>query len=268
MRKLLNIGLIVWSVLTSARSLAVLPCLNPVTGAWAFGTVPTACDVSAQLDPATVRSEYGPVLFDETKPSSDARANYVSALLPTMREIGSRYLHRRNASVSDAETEGFLMGFYTLLSQESLWTHFRSGKDGIIRFMRGDSLHGYGIMQIDDRSYVDVIKAGKATDLTNNVLTGLDIFYSMWNRAATASCVSSPTNYRDRARSAWAAYNGGPGSICRWTNPSSAWAANDKGFLANYTTPPWKPYASALTASAPLAVRCLFEGVRPCRSTP
>lgn len=242
---------------------AVAACANKIGGTWNYGSVPNACNVSPTQTQSFVKGQYSTVLFSDAAGSA-GRAAYVSAMYPVLREMGVYYIKRRNPKVSNAELNGFLNGFFALGAQESYWSHYRKGSDQIIRFMRGDVLHGYGLMQLDDRSHSVAIKAGKGTDLAENMVYGLDIFYSNWVKAAKASCVSSPRDYKARARAAWAAYNGGGGSICRWTNPNSAWARNDKGYLANYNNRTWLNYTKSTTAASSLDVRCLAEGVRPC----
>jgi hypothetical protein len=239
-------------------------CLNKTGGTWDFGESPDACDVSDQEATAYVASQYAAVIFDDASAKSGGRPRYMSEMYPVLREMGTYYIKRRNPSVSAAELDGWLHALFTLAHQESFWTHYRSGTDKVLRFMRGDSLHGYGLMQVDDRSHSKAINQGQGVDLADNLLLGLDIFYANWVRSATASCVSSPSDYHSRARAAWAAYNGGQGSICRWTNSNSQWAANDKGFEAKFSGQRWLPYVSNPNASSPLDVRCLAEGSRPC----
>lgn len=237
-------------------------CLNQLSGSWNFGTAPSACNVSPAQSTAFVKGQYSPVLFRDG--AATARTDYMSELYPVARELGTYYIKRRNPNVSGAELNGFLAGFYALLNQESFWTHYRLGTDALVRYMRGDSLHGYGIMQVDDRSHSVAIGQGKGVDLIDNMIYGLDIYYSAWVKSASASCVSSSSNYEERARSAWAAYNGGSGSICRWTNPNSAWAANDNGYITKFRARAWLGSVASLTKAAALDVNCMAEGARPC----
>jgi hypothetical protein len=237
-------------------------CNNKLGGSWTFGQAPSACNVSPAQSSAYVKAQYAPVLFHDG--AANAKNNYMSELYPVARELGTYYLKRRNPNVSNAELQGFLAGFYALLNQESYWTHYRLGTDSIVRYMRGDVLHGYGIMQVDDRSHSVAIGQGKGVDLVDNMIYGLDIFYSAWVKAASASCVSSSSNYEERARAAWAAYNGGSGSICRWTNPNSAWAANDTGFITKFRAQSWVSSVMSPAKAAALDVSCLAEGSRPC----
>lgn len=251
------------SCVSISRSAHALPCANPLSGSWNFGTVPTFCNVSPLQLPSFVDNQYRAVTFDDSK-NGKSRSQYMSMLYPVVREVGMYYIRRRNPKVGAAEIEGFQAALFALVSQESYWSHYRKGTDGIIRSMRGDSLHGYGIMQLDDRSHATAIKNGTGTDLIFNMVAGLDAFYAQWVRSATISCVPSPTDFRDRARAAWAAYNGGPGSICRWKNTRSKWAKNDREFFDKLVLKPYLPFVANTNAPSPLDVSCLAQGVRPC----
>lgn len=238
-------------------------CNNRSTaGDWSFGYAPAACNVAPAQSSAYATAQYSPVLFREGK--ANARKTYMSEMFPVAREIGTYYIKRRNPKVSAAEINGFLAGFYALLNQETFFTHYRLGADSITRYMRGDSLHGYGIMQVDDRSHSVALNQGKGVDLAENIIYGLDIYYAAWLKSATATCVSAASNYEQRARSAWAAYNGGPSSLCRWTNSSSAHAAKDTAYITKFRAAAWMTHVANANEKSALNVSCLAEGVRPC----
>lgn len=237
-----------------------LTCYNRIGGSWNFGTAPSACNVNPTGNSNLIASQFSSVIFQDARVSGQGRREYMSAMFPVLREMGTYYIKRRNPSVSDAEIGGFLSGLYALAEQETLWTHYRQGSDNILRYMRGDSLHGHGLMQVDDRSHVAALKQGKGVDLAYNMVYGLDIYYAAWKQAASARCVSSPSNYHDRARAAWAAYNGGPGAICRW--PSNG--KTDSEFNGRYNRQAWLSLVADAHANSSLNVRCLAEGTRPC----
>jgi hypothetical protein len=96
--------------------------------------------------------------------------------------------------------------------------------------------------------------------LVYNMMFGLDIYYDGWVRSAKAACVASTTDYKSRARAAWAAYNGGPGAICRWKQST----AGDQQYLAKYNQRAWLSYVADPQAPVSLDVKCLVEGQRPC----
>lgn len=239
-------------------------CFDRIGGSWNFGTAPNACNVSHKMEPAAVRSEFQPVLFEDAKVGDPERSRYMGQLYPTMREFAAYYIRRRNPSVSDAEVQGFQLGLFSLAHQESVWSHYRNGTDGRVRYMRGDNGHGHGLMQVDDRAHFAQIDAGKGADFAANVVYGLDVFYDGWTRAARASCVPNPNDYYTRARAAWAAYNGGAGSICRFTNSSSKFASHDIAYKQKIDGKGWKRFVANESEASPLDVKCLAEGTRPC----
>ena len=232
------------------------------SGSWAFGAAPSGCNVNPAQSSTYVKSQYAKVIYRDG--AANARADYMSALFPVAREVGTYYLKRRKPAVSAAELNGFLAGFYALLNQETFWTHYRLGADSLVRYMRGDSLHGFGIMQVDDRSHATALKQGKGVDLIDNMIYGLDVYYAAWVKSATASCVSSSTNYEERARASWSAYNGGSGSICRWTNPNSPYASGDQNYYSRYRAQAWLQHVADKNRASSLDVECLAEGARPC----
>ncbi len=105
--------------------------------------------------------------------------------------------------------------------------------------MRGDSGHGHGMMQIDDRWHFARINEGKGWQIFENLLYAMEIFYAEWQNAAQASCIADPENWQERSRAAYSAYNGGPSQICRWYQ-SPAW--QDEGFLEKYEARSWLNY--------------------------
>lgn len=249
---------------TARVALKSIVCAHAVAGTWDFGTAPTGCDVSTLESASLIKSEYASVILDETSLGNGARQTYISQMFPVLRETGKYYIHRRNPQVSPAEEEGFLAGLFSLANQESYWSHYRQGSDGIVRFMRGDNLHGFGLMQIDDRSHLVAIKDGKGADLVENMIYGLDIFYAAWIKSANAKCVASPSAYKSRARAAWSAYNGGMGSICRWSKSRLSASSPDGQFEKKYDQRSWDGLVSNPLADSPVNIACLAEGVRPC----
>lgn len=243
---------------------AAFPCAVPLSGDYKFGTAPKACRVSDMQSPTTVELEYSKVIFHERRVVSGERERYMNALYPVLRDTAKYYIHRRNPRVSPAEEEAFTLGFLTLAHQESVWTHYRRGNDGVIRYMRGDGLHGFGLMQIDDRSHAVNIRAGKGADLMQNIVYGLDIYYSGWIKSIKAVCVNSESNFKNRARAAWSAYNGGPRAICRWANRRLAASAPDNMYSKKYDSQAWISLISDLKGRSSINVPCMIDGVRPC----
>jgi len=209
----------------------------------------------------SVQNQYSPVLFNDASEATAERKDFLSEMYLVLRDVGTSYLLRANPQVSNAELMGFLDGLYALAHQETFWTHYRLGKDQLIRYMRGDGDHGHGLMQVDDRSHVDALRDGRGVDLVYNIMYGLDVYYAAWVKSATSSCVSTSTNYKNRARSAWSAYNGGPGKICRW---SSSPTSGDTGYLQKYNQRGWLKYVRDTGTAVALDVNCLMYNTRPC----
>jgi hypothetical protein len=206
-------------------------------------------------------SQYSPLIFDHSGNVTTVRNKYMTEMYALLRDIGTYYIKRRNPNVSAAELNGFLQGLYATAHQETYWTHYRKPTDGIIRYMRGDSLHGHGMMQVDDRSHLAALQQGKGVDLGYNIVYGLDVYYSAWTKAATQSCVGSATDYIKRARAAWSGYNGGNSRICRFaTSPTTG----DGRYYQRLTDKEWLKYVSSTSAPTSFDIRCLVEGGRPC----
>jgi uncharacterized protein YgiM (DUF1202 family) len=237
-----------------------LNCTSKIGGSWNFGTAPAACNVSPLMTQDSVRSQYGPLFFNESQDASTERRNFLSEMFPLLRDVATAYILRQNPRVSPAELSGFLDGVYALAHQETYWTHYRDGKDQVVRYMRGDSDHGHGMMQVDDRSHVAALREGRGVDLVYNIVYGLDIYYKAWVKSATASCVSSETNYKSRARASWAAYNGGSSKLCRWTSNTTG----DKQYLAKFDQRAWLNYVTDTQAPVQVDVNCLIYNQRPC----
>ncbi len=238
-----------------------LTCTNAIGGSWNFGTAPKSCNVSPLASTPQTKSQYGTVLFSDAEAANIGRQKYLTSMYPVLRDVGRYYIQKRNPAASAVEVNSFVEGIFALANQESFWSHYRNGTDGVVRYMRGDNLHGHGMMQVDDRSHTAALKEGKGVDLIYNMMYGLDIFYASWTKSATASCINSPSDYKNRTRAAWSAYNGGPGSICRWKNKNTA---GDQQFLAKYDAKSWLTFVADPKAPVSVDIKCLAEGVRPC----
>jgi hypothetical protein len=95
------------------------------------------------------------------------------------------------------------------------------------------------MMQIDDRSHKKFIKSGNAYDLSSNLTYGLDLLYTLRETALRKPCGKKGKTAEAVSRSVYSAYNGGPGSRCRWTK-NSKWSRNDQQFLEKYRARLWE----------------------------
>lgn len=241
-------------------------CKGKLGGEWNFARSPSICLVDHMQDQSFVRRQYDDIIFDDSVIRGEERVRYMTELNALAADVAHFYLQRRKPSAGSAEHEAFYQGLLALMHQETFWSHYRKGTDDSIRYMRGDEGHGHGIMQVDDRSHQTALLQGRGADLIYNMIYGLDVFFEEWERAPVQSCVSSATNYVSRTRSAWSAYNGGPGSICRWTNPNSVHASKDIAFFDKFKKKSWRNYIDDMNHISRFDIQCLAEGKRPCAS--
>ncbi|MBB3061758.1 hypothetical protein [Microbulbifer rhizosphaerae] len=239
-------------------------CNNRVGGEWNFGRVPAACDVDPWGDPAYVIDQFVPVIFDDNVTRSTERQRYMLEVHAMLRDSVEYYLLARKPSASGAEVAAWQRANFAKAHQETFWTHYREATDDNIKMVRGDSGHGHGMVQIDDRWHFPKLEEGKGWHIFENIIYGMELFYDAWQDAANASCVSSPSNWRNRARSAYSVYNGGASKICRWTNPNDPWARNDIGYADKYDSRTWLNYISNRDHETTLDIPCFMEGNADC----
>jgi hypothetical protein len=239
-------------------------CTGKVGGEWAFGRAPNGCNANSFGSDTEVRSTYSPLIFADSLERTSERKRYMENLHAVIRDAAEYYLKKRKPNASRDEIEAFKLGVLTTASQESFWSHYRISSDNKIKMMRGDFGHGHGMMQVDDRHHFPAVQLGLGWNLLGNMTYSMDEFFQNWERAPTQRCVGSATNWEARIRSAWAAYNGGPSRICRWTDPNNRWAHNDKGFYDKLRSKSWKNYVSNFQKTAPVNVPCLIEKRENC----
>lgn len=242
-------------------------CSNKVNGEWNYGRAPYACDASAFGDDKVITRDYSKLVFDDLAARTNERDRYMGELYAVIRESARYYLKSKKPNVSAAELDAWTLGIMATASNESFWSHYRTASDKRFKMMRGDVGHGHGLMQIDDRAHFDTITKGIAWNMMGNLTYAMDIYYVQWERAPAQKCVGSATNYTARIRAAWAAYNGGPSSICRFTNTSSAWAKNDKNFYDSLSNKRWLGFVTNVNQPSPIDVACLIEQRENCAST-
>lgn len=229
---------------------------------WNFGTAPAYCDIEPFGDPDFVRTYLSDIVFDTSQTISEERARYMDELNATLRDAAAYYLSVRKPDASQDEQNAWVEAIKAVANQETFWSHYRdSVLDGRMKMMRGDSGHGHGMMQIDDRWHFASINEGKGWQIFENLLYAMEIFYAEWQNAAQASCIADPQDWQQRTRAAYSAYNGGPSQICRWYQ-SPAW--QDEGFLEKYEARSWLNYIADNNKTAPVDAPCMMEGVEFC----
>ncbi|MEC7120657.1 MAG: SH3 domain-containing protein [Pseudomonadota bacterium] len=243
-------------------------CWNRVGGEWNFGRVPSACDASAFINEAEAKNRYSPLVFNDLVSNRTAeRQRYMQTTYTFLRDASRYYLLQRNPNATTQEQAAWQRAVFAMTHQETFWSHYRLATDQRLKMIRGDYGHGHGMFQVDDRYHYTALNQAKGADWAKHFLYAMDIYYAEWQRAASAWCVSSPTNWLARTRSAYSAYNGGSGNICRWTNSGSVWVANDTGLLDKYNAQAWLSHVSNTSAAAPRDVPCLLNGGVNCGGT-
>ncbi|WP_206483660.1 hypothetical protein [Thalassotalea sp. G2M2-11] len=233
-----------------------------VSTSWNFGTAPAYCDIDPFGDPKFVQDYLNQIIFDSGESASTERNRYMNELNAVIIDAAQYYLINRKPNASQDEMEAWGSAIKTVAHQETFWSHyFEAVVDGRTKMMRGDSGHGHGMMQIDDRWHFTEINNGKGWQIFENMVYAMEIFYSEWQKAPEQSCVSAEDNWVERTRSAYSAYNGGPSKICRWLeNP--AW--QDDGFYNKYLGASWQNYISQPELESAIDAECFMEGVEFC----
>ncbi len=216
-------------------------CNEGISGEWNFGRAPRACRVNVFQNESDVNNYWKAIIFQDAKSRTDERQRYMSEMNKFITGMSTSYLKRRKPNVSSAEEAAWTKAVLALVHQESFWSHYRT-TDSKLRMMRGDFGHGHGLMQVDDRWHFVQVNAGGAARVQDNIIYALDLVYKEWERAASASCVGSASNYLSRTRAMYSAYNGGSSKLCRWTNPKDTWARNDTNYYDKFKSSSWAKY--------------------------
>ena len=240
-------------------------CERPVSGEWRFGRAPVGCDVAAFGDPVVVYQNFAEQVFDDAASRDPERRRYMQALHAFVREAADYYLlQRRGGSVSMAERNAWRRAVMAMAHQESFLSHYRQTTNGQLKMMRGDRGHGHGLLQIDDRWHFVSINQGNGWSLVGNLVYGMDEFYAAWQRAPAQWCVNSASDWTARSRAAWAAFNGGPTQLCRWTNSAHPEAFKDRGYRDKLAAQGWLSWIADPNAPVSVDVGCLIEGNSQC----
>lgn len=239
-------------------------CTHRVSGQWQFGFAPSGCDSSDFGEDSRIQTTYGPLIYQDTESAQEQLPVYMQNLYSVIRDGGAYYYRNRVPQASPAEIQAWIYLLDATANQESYWSHYRFAADHRLKLMRGDSGHGHGLMQIDDRYHWAEVQAGKTWDFASNFFSGMDELFSDWQAAGNSSCVSGPQDFRNRSRAAWAAYNGGPTQVCRFTNTSSAFHQNDIQFAQKFDSHAWSQYVENANAPSEVDIVCLAEGGSAC----
>ncbi|MCF2947816.1 hypothetical protein L0668_06845 [Paraglaciecola aquimarina] len=227
-----------------------------------YGTIPAWCDVDPFGSPDIVKQHFNDIMFNGFESEDTERQRYMSALYPTIREAAEYYLDIRKPSASITEKAAWQHAVMATASVETKWSHYLNyDQDERIKMIRGDSGHGHGMMQIDDRWHFSAISEGKGMQIFENMVYALDIFYNGWRYSVAQSCVNGENDWEARSRSAYSAYNGGPTDWCRWQESP---ITQDTNFSQNYSAKAWEALVADKNASASLDVTCYMEDNMAC----
>lgn len=239
-------------------------CANRAGGSWSFGRAPDICDFDLFVTPSLVVKTYSKHIFDDSEVQDFERLRYMDEMYASIKKMAEWYLDSRNPKASAEEKKYFVRAVMSMAHQESYWSHYRKTSKGRIQMMRGDYGHGHGLFQVDDRWHFNAVLDGRAANMIMNGLYSLDEYYAAWIKSATAKCIAKPTDYYNRARAAYSAYNGGPTKICRWTNPKDTWARNDVGFKAKLDGQSWSKFVTHPDLESDLDIACIAAGSETC----
>lgn len=238
-------------------------CFNQTPWGSGFGSFAIACDVEPWGQPNFVLDNFSTIMFNHGTQTGE-RTRFMNELYSVLKATTRYYIETRKPDVSEAEVEAWQLANFAKAHQESFWTHYRYSQSGLVQMLRGDSGHGHGLVQIDDRWHFTKIEEGAGWHIFKNITYGMEIFFSEWQSAASASCVESETSWLQRSRAAYAAYNGGPTKVCRWTDPTDVWAQNDQGYLEKIQNSAWLDHISDETLMTEIDIVCFMEEQRGC----
>lgn len=252
------------SIFAASNTPDYYKCTNSVGGEWEYGRAPRGCDARSFGEDRVIYRDYSVLVFDDAKTRVEERRRYMAELYALVQEASVYYMKKRKPNISAQELDAWRLGIMATAAHESFATQYRVASDQRLKMMRGDSGHGHGMMQVDDRSHFPAIEQGVGWNLALHMVYAMDIYYRAWEKAPTLSCVGSATNYKSRIRAAWAQYNGGPAKGCRWTNPNDAFARNDQNFLNSLNSQRWLQFVDDPQKKTKIPIVCLIEKKENC----
>ncbi len=239
-------------------------CAHKVEGSWGqFGRIPKACDINPFGSPEFVIAKMLVSIFDDNVDRTAETSRYMDQMNAIIKASAEYYLTTRKPTVSAEEITAWKQAILSVATVESYWSHYRLASDSRLKMIRGDSGHGHGMMQIDDRWHFTAIEDGVGWQLFENMLYSFEIYFAAWQDAVGQSCLNDATNWRDRSRSAYSAYNGGPTKLCRWQDNPGEWV-QDTNFANLYDDKPWIAKINNPELNSALDVICFLEGEVDC----
>lgn len=244
----------------------VRDCVGKDTGDWAFGEAADGCDAGRFGSLSRIKYIYSDFVFDRSQSANpEHRKDYVTNVNALIRELASQYIRARRADVQDDEVNAFVEGVRAVAHQETFWSHYRVAANGGHKLSTGDRNISHGMMQINQRYHASR-ETDRSFDLVGNVGFGVEHFYTEWESALKTKCIHRVKNQtraqtlENVTRAAYSSYNGGPGAVCRWTNPKHAWAKNDKNYFKKLKDREWSEWVRVDDQKLVLDLDCVRSG--------
>lgn len=244
----------------------VRDCVGKDVGDWAFGEAADGCDAGRFGSVSRIKYIYSDFVFDRGQASNpEHRKDYVTNVNALIRDLATQYIRSRNPDVKDDEMNAFIEGVRAVAHQETFWSHYRVAAKGGHKLSTGDRNISHGMMQINQRYHASR-ETDRSFDLVGNVGFGIEHFYTEWEGAWKARCIyrskkqSREQTLENVTRAAYSSYNGGPGAVCRWTNPKHTWAKNDINYFKKLKGREWSEWIRAEDKKLDLNLDCVRSG--------
>ena len=237
-------------------------------GGW--GALDLGCDADQFGDNDRIESIYPNFVYDR-RFDGDAYQKHIREYITNMNnviaKIAKEYYLQRIPDAKPATLAAWMRAAVAVGAHESMLSHYRIAEDGRYKLMTGDHLVSHGVMQVNQEYHANK-DLDSSFDLVGNVVAGLDTYFVAWNNAIKESCwvnsngknPSLETMLANRARSAYSAYNGGPGRLCRYTDTKNHWKENDTLFWTMYHDQPWMKYVTDPNKDTGLNIKCIING--------
>jgi hypothetical protein len=248
----------------------VRECRGKDPGTWNWGEAADGCDATRFGSVSRVKFVYADFVFDRSKADDDnVRKDYMTSVSALLRDLATEYMKARQPDVQDDEVAAFVKAIHTVAHQETFWSHYRIAAKGGYKFTTGDHTVSHGMMQINQRFHASRDQ-DRSFDLVGNVGFGIEHFYDEWASASKSRCINRvkkqtrEQTLQNISRAAYSSYNGGPGAICRWTNPKNAWSKNDSNFYRKLKAQEWSEWVRAEDYKLKIDLDCIRSGDELC----
>lgn len=240
------------AVTSSEKAFSNVPfirdCQGKDPGVWQWGEAADGCDAKRYGSVSRIKYVYPEFVFDRTTATDvERRKDYVTNVNALLRDLATKYIRDRRPDVQDDEVAAFVKAIHAVAQQETYWSHYRIASAGGYKLTTGDHNISHGMMQINQRYHASKDQ-DRSFDIIGNVSFGIEHYFDEWENALKAKCTMRVKNqsreqtFENVTRSAYSAYNGGPGAICRWTNPKHPWAKNDRNYLKKLKEQNWSEF--------------------------